>query len=178
MPVAPAPAAAPTSLAARRAEFQKQQQAEIKAAELLKSQQSPQAKPADKISDIINTEKSRGATTGQGGQQTAGKDTGTAQLLTQSERDALVKQMKACWTPPLAAMNTPGLTVQLMVDLNQDGTVATTPQIISPITTQLEDTTARAAQRAVMRCGPYKLAPEKFAEWKRIDVTFDPHDLP
>lgn len=175
-PVAPQVASAADSLAKRRAEFVKQRQAEKAAAEAARQQQ--QAKPADQISDIINTEKSRGATTGQGGQQTAGKPTGQAARLTQSERDALAQQMRACWNPPLAAKDTPGLTVQLLVNLNPDGTVNGTPQITSTIKTQLEDTTARAAQRAVLRCGPYRLAPDKYSEWQQVDVTFDPRDLP
>jgi outer membrane biosynthesis protein TonB len=136
-----------------------------------------QTNEADKISDIINNEESRGATTGAGGRQTAGKATGTAARLTQSERDALASQMRKCWVPPISALEVDGLTVRLIVDLNRDGSVSGLPRIASTIRTSVEDATAKAAQRAVRRCGPYQLAVEKYDEWRQVDVTFDPQDL-
>ena len=83
--------------------------------------------------------------------------------------------MRNCFSPPLGA--TSAEAARLLVELNRDGSVSGTPQIISAASTQLGDTTARAAVRAVQRCGPYQLAAEKYEEWRQVDVTFDPTDV-
>ncbi len=85
--------------------------------------------------------------------------------------------MRRCWTPPPGALSVPGLTVRVLVTLNQDGSVSNT-QIQSALTDDLMRSTAFAAQRAVERCGPYTMLPvEKYESWRQVDVTFDPRDL-
>lgn len=176
--VAPQPVIKTAAIDQKRAEFKRQQEEEAaRRAEEREREAAEKAKEADRISDIINAEDSRGATTGTGGQASAGRPTGQAARLTQSERDALAAQMRKCWNPPLSALAEVGLTVRLIVDLNRDGTVAGTPRILSQITSPVLETTARAAQRAVIRCGPYQLSADKYDEWQQVDVTFDPQDL-
>lgn len=176
--VAPQPAIRTAAVDQRQIEFKQKQEEEAKRrAEEREREAADKAKEADRISDIINAEDSRGATTGTGGQASAGRPTGQAARLTQSERDALAAQMRKCWNPPLSALAEVGLTVRLIVDLNRDGTVAGTPRILSQITSPVLETTARAAQRAVISCGPYRLAADKYEEWQQVDVTFDPQDL-
>jgi hypothetical protein len=139
-------------------------------------EQAEAAAEAHKVSEIINAEQSRGATTGQGGQATLGKETGQAATLTRSEQDALAAQMRQCWRLLPGEIDS-GLSVRLMVDLNRDGSVVGTPRVISQITSPIQGSIARAAQRAVLGCGPYRLAVEKYEEWKQIDVTFRASDL-
>lgn len=136
-----------------------------------------QTNEPDEISSIINNEESRGAVTGEGGEQSAGKATGTASRLTRSELDALAAQMRRCWSPPFAALNEEGLTVRLIVDLDTSGRPIAMPRIMTAVTTPLVEATAKAAQRAIVKCGPYALDPAKYAEWQQVDVTFDPKDL-
>lgn len=162
--------------AAERARQEAERQAR-EAAERQRLAEQQRTQEADQVSDIINNEQSRGATTGTGGSQTAGLTSGTAALLTQSEKDALAAQMRKCWNPPISALEVEGLTVRLLVTLNVDGTVNGNPEILSPPTTDIERATALAAQRAVRACGPYQLAREKFEDWRQVDVTFDPRDL-
>lgn len=134
---------------------------------------------ADKISDIINKEDSRGATTGSGGSKTAGKTTGTSARLSQSEKAALAAKMRECFFPPLSARNVDGLFVRLLIDMNRDGSVAGTPQVLEiSIQNAVGVATASAAQRAVRKCAPYSdiLKPESFDEWRQIEVKFDPKD--
>jgi hypothetical protein len=85
--------------------------------------------------------------------------------------DGLVAQMKQCWSAPVGAQEA-GVQVNLRVNLNQDGTVSGSPTVTSQAATPLEDAAGRAAVRAVLRCGPYKLAAEKYNDWSQIDVTF------
>ncbi|WP_027834953.1 cell envelope integrity protein TolA [Maritalea myrionectae] len=177
-PVPPSPPAATSAVEKARQVFAAQEAERQKQAAAERAQQEKQSEEADKISDIINKEESRGGTTGQGGQKTAGKTSGTAARLTQSERAALAAQMRKCWNPPISALDEDGLTVRLLVDLNRDGSVAGTPQVMDiSISGQVGQATASAAQRAVRRCGPYQLAAEKYEEWRQVDVTFDPRDL-
>ena len=137
------------------------------------AQQDKAAKAADEISSLINAAPTTGAKTGQGGTPSAGKPTGTAAKLTQSEMGALAAQMKQCWQL-LPSEADSGLSVHLMVDLNTDGSVNGTPQIIQDGGTQASGSISRAAVRAVMQCAPYKLASAKYDDWKQVDVTLTP----
>jgi colicin import membrane protein len=139
---------------------------------------NPTQKPAEDsskeadLNDLIkNLEQSRGATTGQGGSPTLGKNSGRASTLTQSQLDGLVAQIKGCMSIPPGAAEA-GITAQLMFDIDAGGNVTVTPQVISNPTTQLENALARAAQRAVMRCGPYQMAVNQ-----EVKATFDPREL-
>ncbi len=129
------------------------------------------SKEAD-LNDLIkNLEESRGATTGQGGSPTLGKNSGRASTLTQSQLDGLVAQIKGCMNIPAGAAEA-GITAQLMFNIDGGGNVKVTPQVISNPGTQLETALARAAQRAVMRCGPYQMAVNQ-----EVKATFDPREL-
>jgi len=129
------------------------------------------AKIADQVAELINSEKSRGATTGAGGDPTLGKTTGKSATLTQSQLDGLVAQIKQCMSVPPGAAEA-GITTQLHFSLDAQGNVTGTPDIVSAGQTQLERALASAAQRAVMRCGPYTMAPSQ-----EIQATFDPREL-
>lgn len=129
-----------------------------------------QAKPADQVANLINNETSRGATTGQGGSQTLGKETGRASTLSQSQIDGLIAQIKNCpyYNPPLGAADA-GVTAMLSFSIDAAGQVVGTPQILSGGAGQLERALASAAQRGVMRCGPYAMATNQ-----DVRATFDP----
>lgn len=131
---------------------------------------------ADRVSDIINAEESRGAVTGEGGNSTLGRPDGQAATLTQSEQAALAGQMRACWRLLPGEIES-GLTVDVRVSLNQDGSVAGVPQLLTNPTSTMHGSIARAAQRAVMECGPYRLPAEKYAEWSQVEVTFRASDI-
>ncbi len=130
-----------------------------------------EAKPADEVADLINSEKSRGAVTGQGGSPTLGKTDGKSATLTQSQLDGLVAQIKGCMSVPAGAAEA-GLTAQLHFFIGADGNVTQRPDIISSGSTQLDRALSSAAQRAVMRCGPYNMA-----VGQEVNATFDPREL-
>ena len=58
-----------------------------------------------------------------------------------------------------------------MMNLNNDGSVSGQPQIVADGSTDPGSAVSRAAMRAIMTCAPYKLAAEKYDEWKQVDVT-------
>ena len=134
-------------------------------------QQDQQAKEADQVAALINSEKSRGATTGSGGTPTLGKNTGRSATLTQSQLDGLVAQIKGCMNVPAGAAEA-GITTQLHFVLDAGGNVVGTPDVVSGASSTLERALASAAQRAVVRCGPYAMAVSQ-----EVKATFDPREL-
>lgn len=99
-----------------------------------------------------------------------------------SDIDALRQQIGKCWNLPAGARNPEDLIVAVTVVMNPDGTVQQA---------QIDDTLGRAnsdpfyraaaeaALRAVMnpRCQPFKLPPEKFHQWQRMTINFDPRAM-
>ena len=176
--VAPTPRMRTAAIDQKRAEFKKLQEDQKKQAEADKKkaedekkkkedearkkaaeeqQRIEQAKAkadadkiADQVANIINTEETRGATTGEGGQATLGKETGRSARLSQSQIDGLVAQIRNCINmPPGAEEN--NATAELQFSIDGGGNVVGQPQLLQ----SSDDTYARAVSRAVMRCGPY-----------------------
>ena len=141
-----------------------------------KQREEAAAREADRVSAIANAEETRGGTTGTGGQATTGTASGQSATLTRSEQDALAAQMRGCWRLLPGEIDS-GESVRLLVSLNRDGSVKGTPKVLSSIASPMQGSIARAAQRAVLGCGPYRLAAEKYASWNEVDVTFKPSDL-
>jgi hypothetical protein len=183
---APVPASRPANLEQKRQQFaaaeaERKKREEEERKRQAAAQQAPRPQPApqldaslaDDISAIINNDNTTGGTTGQGGTPTLGDTSGTSARLSRSEIDGLVGQIKQCWNLLPSDINS-GLNVRLMVSLNRDGTVIGTPAIISADASAAGGAIARAAQRAVMNCGPYRLSAEAYDEWRQIDVELRP----
>lgn len=129
---------------------------------------------ADEISSIINNAPTTGATTGQGGSPTLGDTTGTSARLSQTAIDGLVARIKTCWNLLPSDFNS-GMNVTLSVAMNRDGSVNGTPRIVSADPSTAGQAIARAAQRAVMQCGPYSmLSADAYDEWRQIEVELRP----
>jgi outer membrane biosynthesis protein TonB len=164
-PVKPQPVQKTAEVTPKKTETPKKQ------TEQSKTPPKDDAKIADQVAELINNEKSRGATTGAGGDPTLGKTTGRSATLTQSALDGLVAQIKGCMNVPAGAAEA-GITAQLHFSIDGSGNVTAMPDIISNGQSQLERALASAAQRAVMRCGPYAMAPGQ-----EVQATFDPREL-
>ena len=201
-PAAPAPMARPANLAQKRADFAAKQEAQqqaaadakkeeerkkkeaaakeaarVAAAEEAKREQTAtselDASLADDISAIINKDTSTGATTGQGGSPTLGDTDGTSATLSQSEIAGLQAKIKQFWIL-LPSETESGLTVTLRVNLNQDGSVAGTPQVIAADPSPTGASMGRAAQRAVLQAAPFSLSADSYNEWREIEITLRP----
>lgn len=181
-PALPKPKVHTASLDQKRAQFKKQQEAakqkqaadkaeadkkkaeeekKKKAADEKKRVEQARAadakKAADEVANLINNEESRGATTGQGGQATLGREDGRSATLSQSEIGALVAQIQACITLPAGAEDVDAR-AEFTFSIGADGMVSATPRMISSPSNTIEDAYARAVQRALMRCGPFTMA--------------------
>lgn len=184
--IAPVPPPATSAVDAARARFAEAQAAERARAEAERQareeaerqrQAALQSNPEpDAISQIINNEQSRGATTGQGGAPTAGRNTGTAARLSQNQLDALIAKIKGCWSVPFGAVEA-RIEVQMRFELNIDGSLVGRPQAISPITSTLEQATASSVDRAIRNCAPFDLLPrDSYDTWRIIEATFRAQD--
>jgi membrane protein involved in colicin uptake len=183
---APVPASRPSNLTQLRERFaaaeaererreEEERQRQAAAAEAAEQPAPPQldASLADDISAIINTDRTTGGTTGQGGAPTLGDTDGTSARLSQSAIDGLVARIKQCWNLLPSDINS-GLNVTLQVAMNADRTVANT-QVVSADPSPAGGAVARAAQRAVAACGPYEmLSADAYDEWRQIEVELRP----
>jgi len=100
--------------------------------------------------------------------------------LTISEEDMLRRQISQCWNMPIGARDAQNLTVEIIIDVNQDRTVQHAEIVDQSrmVTDSFFRAAADAARRALYnpKCSPLALPPDKYEEWKRIDFTFDPRD--
>lgn len=107
------------------------------------------------------------------------KAAGAQNAMTASEIDALRSQLAKCWNVPVGAPDPSALVFRVRVFLNEDGTVASAPELLDQ--GGLGDPYFRAAvdsaKRAVHICGPYELPPEKYASWSEIVIKFDPREM-
>ena len=111
----------------------------------------------DELANIINNEDSRGATTGQGGEPTLGREDGRSATLSNTEIGALVAQIRSCITLPAGAEDVDAR-AEFTFTIGPDGMVSGRPQMNSTPANQIEDAYARAVSRALQRCGPFAVA--------------------
>ncbi len=135
---------------------------------------------ADKIAALLNkVPDAGGATPTDTGaiNPSLGAATGTAATLSVSEIDALRAQIARCWSPPVGVIDAGEMVVRIGMDLNPDGTLAGPPTLLNGSSDPIFTVAAEAAIRAVNRCQPYSLPPEKYSSWQQIHMSFDPREL-
>lgn len=101
--------------------------------------------------------------------------------LTASERDLVIQQIEQCWNPDLGARDARNVIVDVHVEVNPDGTVASARAVDSAryYADRVFQSAADRAVRAVRdpKCSPLKLPAGKYEEWKSMDLTFNPRDM-
>lgn len=156
----------------------------------------PQTKPVPKPQPPKKTELEKAAefmkqlasSTPQPQQQNARPSTATHRGIgaqnanTMDLVDALRNQIEQCWSPPSGAPHPEQLIVSFHLNLNPDGSVAGSPQLTAESAAAAAGNpfmraAADAARRAIFVCAPYKLPPDRFADWRDSVVQFDPRDL-
>lgn len=97
--------------------------------------------------------------------------------MTQSEIDALARQIGRNWFPPVGWTNPAEVRVVLEFRLNRDGTLQDRPNVVQYPPGQYAQAAAESAVRAVIQTAPYQLPPEKYDSWREVRMTFDPIDM-
>jgi hypothetical protein len=91
--------------------------------------------------------------------------------MTVTELDALRARLAECWSPPIGWTDPAEVRVILMLSLNPDGSVAGEPQVQERPNGRYEQAAPESALRAVRRCAPYALPPEKYDSWKQVKIV-------
>lgn len=98
---------------------------------------------------------------------------------TVGELDSLRGHLERCWDLPVGIRNDDKMVVALRVALLRDGTVERIE--VTDKERQKRDPNFRvaveAAIRAVQRCSPLALPPEKYQAWRVILLKFDPREM-
>ncbi len=107
------------------------------------------------------------------------KDEAIGDRLTAGEREAIKRQISDRWNVPAGARDAENLVIKIKVRLTRDGSVRHT-EILS--TERMSDSFYRAAAesalRAVRMASPLQgLPPEKYENWREIDLTFNPREM-
>lgn len=105
----------------------------------------------------------------------------SAQRMTIIEEDALRRQVEACWNMPVGGRDAQTLVVETIIDVNPDRTVKNVEIVdkkrysSDPFFRVVADSATRALRHP--KCSPLDLPEGKYDQWKRIEFTFDPHDM-
>jgi colicin import membrane protein len=108
---------------------------------------------------------------------TAGERQGNDTVLSAREADMLLgmlmSQLKPCAQMPGGGggIDTPAVNVEFR--LRQDGTVEGEPVILGRQNTPLYNIAADATVRAIKKCAPFQLPPDKYGAWSKVTLTFD-----
>jgi len=101
--------------------------------------------------------------------------------LSAGEKDALRLAVQRCWNVPAGLANAEDLRVVVAVELAPDGRIIGAPRLIEPASTSRPEIRVafEAARRALLRCqaGGYELPRDKYAQWKNLEVAFDPKGM-
>jgi len=110
------------------------------------------------------------------------KGIGAQTAMTADLQDAMLSQIRQCWSPPVGAPHPEELVVEFELFLNPDGSVAQPPQLsVESQSAVSRDSftraAAEAARRAIYTCAPYKLPGNRYNDWRDIALTFDPRQM-
>jgi hypothetical protein len=85
------------------------------------------------------------------------------------------ERVSSCSSMPPGMDTSDRTSVTLRVAFNRDGTLASTPQALSPIASPKEVALMQSAIEALEKCQPYTMLPaNRYKDWKSIDLTFFP----
>ncbi len=102
--------------------------------------------------------------------------------MTANEIDLLRAQMYRCWRAPLDAPYPEKLKVTIRAHLNPDGSLSAAPEVMNRAQINRSgdpfwQAAADNARRAVLKCQPYKLPPDKYAQWRETIMHFSAVDV-
>jgi hypothetical protein len=98
--------------------------------------------------------------------------------ISADERTAFKAYLKKCWKLPdgLSAAQTTRVTLRIF--LKRDGGLAAEPMLIEASASREGPLLMQAAIRSVKECQPFAfLPPDRYREWKTLDVSFSPKEM-
>jgi hypothetical protein len=102
----------------------------------------------------------------------------TAANLSNDDKAAFKAHLKKCWKLPDGMSAAQSTRVTLRIFLKPDGGLAGEPMLIEASASRDGPRLMQAAIRSVKDCQPYAfLPPDRYREWKALDVTFSPKEM-
>ncbi|MEM6461674.1 MAG: hypothetical protein AAF724_07150 [Pseudomonadota bacterium] len=135
---------------------------------------------ADQIAALLNRQDPAGGGAERSQREAAlGGQTTTAGLqLSQTEMDALRGQIQRCWQIVPGMSDGGDVRVRVTMRLDRTGAIEGQPDVqATGGSEQVRRVLAGGARRAVLRCAPYNLPPEKYETWANVVVNFDPSQM-
>ncbi|KAB0679366.1 hypothetical protein [Aureimonas leprariae] len=92
--------------------------------------------------------------------------------------DRVMDGVKKCWTaiPRVYGTEAQGGVARIRLKFQPNGALDGAPMIIDKPLGPIGTKFAESAAKAIERCQPYALPPERYAEWKQIEMKFDTID--
>ena len=85
------------------------------------------------------------------------------------------ERVSSCSSLPTGVSPGENVSIVMRVFLNRDGTLASRPQLMQPITSAKQKALIQSSISALQQCQPYTmLPPDKYNQWKKLDLTFYP----
>ena len=101
----------------------------------------------------------------------------TAAALSHQEVATFKTTLKKCLKLPAGVDAARELKVVMRVFLRPDGGLASDPMLVAAPAAREGPALVQAATQAFKACQPYALPPEKYNEWKTLDITLSPRDM-
>jgi outer membrane biosynthesis protein TonB len=105
-------------------------------------------------------------------------ESSTAANLTADEKTAIRAHLKKCWKLPPGMSAAQSTRVVVRIFLRQNGALAGEPMLIEASASRDGPALLEAAIRSVKECQPFAfLPPDKYREWKVLDLNFSPRTM-
>jgi outer membrane biosynthesis protein TonB len=146
----------------------------------------PQPEPApDQLTSILrNVEKLKAQQRAEGDRVAKAEQQGnTGQQGSAFERIDLVhaiqEQLRNCWRLDPGARDARDLVIEIRVELNPDGSVrrSSVIDVIRMVQDGYFRSAAENAMRAIQKCSPFRLPPNKYAIWRDLTLRFNPREM-
>jgi len=152
------------------------------------NQTPPQPEPApapDQLTSILrNVEKLKAQQRAEGDTVAKAQQQGNVgQQGSAFERNELVhaiqEQLRNCWRLDPGARDARDLIIEIRVELNPDGSVrrSSVVDVIRMVQDGYFRSAAENAMRAIQKCSPFRLPPNKYAVWRDLTLRFNPREM-
>ncbi len=137
---------------------------------------APPPPPTDAVSDAVTAALAEAL---EGGGGTPGARDGTlGGSLSAADRDGLRLAVSRCWNVGALGTDAMQVVVTVGMDMSRDGAPSNLRLVShtggsAAAAEQAYDT----ARRAILRCAPFDLPQDRYAQWRQIEMTFNPADM-
>jgi hypothetical protein len=137
---------------------------------------APTPPPAEAVSDAVTAALAEAL--GGGGGTPGARDGNLGGALTAADRDGLRLAVSRCWNVGALGTDAMQVVVTVGMDMSRDGAPSNLRLLThtggsAAAAEQAYDT----ARRAILRCAPFDLPQERYAQWRQIEMTFNPAEM-